>query len=54
MRGEMFILGSLAKVFMGDIIQSQILIYGKEPGCDEQITAPTTYSNLLLFSGRSF
>lgn len=34
--------------FMGDIIQLQILIYGREPGCDEQITAPTRYSNFCF------
>lgn len=35
MRGEMFTLELLAKGFMGDIIQLQILIYGRELDCDE-------------------
>lgn len=52
MRWEMFTLEPLAeRFFMGDIIQLQILIYGRELGCDEQITAPTTYSNFCFQAG---
>lgn len=50
-RREMLSLEHLAKVFMGDIIQSLILIYGRELGCDEQITALATYSNFCFQAG---
>lgn len=51
MRGEMLTLELLANDFMGDIIQLQILIYGRELDCDEQITAPSTYSKFSAQAG---